>query len=132
LYIYLDRTSLSRIYKNQIWTLVITTFDIGRKVLTEDTITNICSHVFIVFTNLRYLNIASPQHHMHFPRLSFENRLSTFFSSTLMELHINLANSNDCLYLLDGRFKQLRVLYVNIAFIYPPSVMINNKVDYLS
>ncbi|CAF4431217.1 unnamed protein product, partial [Rotaria magnacalcarata] len=111
--LFIDETPLSRINENQIWSLVVTIPDIGRKRITEDTITAVCARVFTVFTNLRYLNIYSPDY-MYFPRLSFNDELSTFFSSTLMELHINLENSNDCLYLLDGRFNKLRVLYVNI------------------
>ncbi|CAF2186042.1 unnamed protein product, partial [Rotaria magnacalcarata] len=120
------KTPLSRINENQIWSLVVTIPDIGRKRLTEDTITAVCARVFTVFTNLRYLNIYSPDY-MYFSRFSFNDELSTFFSSTLMELHINLENSNDCLYLLDGRFNKLRVLYVNIGFIFPTSAMIGNK-----
>jgi hypothetical protein len=69
---------------------------------------------------------------MDFPRLSFENKLPTFFSSTLMELHINLMTLDDCFYLLDSRFNQLRVLYVNIGQILSPSVLISNKVSYFA
>jgi hypothetical protein len=131
LYICLDKTLLSRINENGISSLVVTIPDIGRKRLTETTITAVCARVFTVFSNLRYLNIYSPDY-MYFPRLSFNDEFSAFFSSTLMELHVNLKNSNDCLYLLDGRFNKLRVLYVNIGFIFPPSVMISTKVNYFA
>jgi len=105
--------------------------DIERKQLTEDTMTAVCVRVFTVFTHLRYFNKYSPEY-MYFPRLSFNVELPRFFSSTLTELHINLEDSNDCLYLLDGRFNNLRVLYVNIGFIFPRSVMIGNKVNYFA
>ena len=38
----------------------------------------------------------------------------TIFSSTLLELHIKLVKFHDCLYLLDGRFNQLRKFHVDI------------------
>ncbi|UJR09477.1 hypothetical protein I4U23_013715 [Adineta vaga] len=38
----------------------------------------------------------------------------------LMELHINVKNFTDCLYLLDGRFRQLHTFYVNVdGFVAP-------------
>jgi hypothetical protein len=49
-----------------------------------------------------------------------------------MELHINLMDLNDCFHLLDGRFNQLRVLYVNIGHILSPPVLISNKVSYFA
>jgi hypothetical protein len=67
---------------------------------------------------------------MNFPRLSFENKLPTFPSPTLMELHINLMDLNDCFHLLAGRFNQLLVLCVNIGCILPPSVLTKNNVSY--
>ena len=66
-------------------------------------------------------------------RLSFHlEEPSTFFSSTLMEIHINVAYITDCLYLLDGRFKQLHTLYVNVSWFPPPSPVHVNQVDYLN
>ncbi len=131
LFIYLDRTPFSRIDLSQILCLAIMISDVTRKRLTEYPITTVCTQVFTVFTNLRYLNVCSLGH-MDFPRLSFENKLPTFFSSTLMELHINLMTLDDCFYLLDSRFNQLRVLYVNIGQILSPSVLISNKVSYFA
>ncbi|CAF1498448.1 unnamed protein product [Adineta steineri] len=59
---------------------------------------------------------------------------TNFSSSTLVELHINVARFGDCLYLLDGRFNQLRSFYVRICIIsshliYPSSIT-DNKVGY--
>jgi hypothetical protein len=131
LFIYLDRTPFSRIDLNQILCLAIMISDVTRKRLTKYPITAVCTQVFTVFTNLRYLNVCSFGH-TDFPRLSFENKLPTLFSPTLMELHINLMDLNDCFHLLDGRFNQLRVLYVNIGHILSPPVLISNKVSYFA
>ncbi|CAF0927994.1 unnamed protein product [Rotaria sordida] len=43
------------------------------------------------------------------------------------KLHVYLKNFNDCLYLLDGRFNQLRILHVNIDCIIISNLTINNK-----
>jgi hypothetical protein len=46
---------------------------------------------------------------------------TTLFSSTLTHLCINMYNLEDCLYLLDGRLKQLTTLIVGIRYITDPS-----------
>lgn len=89
-YIYLERTIFNRTEKNQIVSLIMIT-DVGRKLLTESTITTVCENVFSVFTNLQHLNICSSAH-VNYPQLLFEGNLPTFFSSTLIELHINVRN----------------------------------------
>ena len=42
------------------------------------------------------------------------NEQPSLFSSTLLELHINVYLFDDCLYLLDGRLNQLHTLFVNV------------------
>jgi hypothetical protein len=54
------------------------------------------------------------------------------FSSSLTTLHINVEDFNDCLYLLDGRFKQLHTFYVNVHIFLPPLSTIVNQVDNFS
>jgi hypothetical protein len=129
LFIYLDRIPFSRVDLTRISGLVLMISDVRKKQLTDYPITSVCEQVFTLFTNLQYLNVCSFGH-INFPRLSFENKLPTFSSPTLMELHINLMYLDDCFHLLDGRFNQLRVLCVNIVCIYPPSVLTKNSVSY--
>jgi len=75
------------------------------------------TRIFTVFTNLIYLNLYK------FARIDidpFPNGSAasvTFSSSTLMELHVNVGGFGDCLYLLDGRFDQLRSFYIKISII---------------
>ena len=59
--------------------------------------------------------------------LSFGDEIP-MYSSTLLELHINLASSVDFLSLLDGRLSQLHTLYVEIKF-FRSSVGIDMKVN---
>lgn len=129
LLIYLDKISFSRIDLTQISGLVLMIGDVGEKRLIADPITSVCKEVFVLFTNLKYLNVCSFGH-MDLRRLSFENNLPTFSSSTLMELHINLMDLDDCFHLLNGRFSQLRFLYVNVNYIDSPSVLTQNHVSY--
>jgi hypothetical protein len=82
--------------------------------------TTVFTHVLSVFTNLRYLKLDSTSPHVYAQQLSFENKPPTFFSSTLMELHANVCSFIDCLYLLDGRFNQLRTFHVKISTVLPP------------
>jgi hypothetical protein len=95
----------------------------------------VCTHVLNMFTNLICLKF-HPYDDIYvgrIGRLSFKSREpTTLFSSSLMELHIEVADFTDCLYLLDGRFKQLRRFYVNVHLFMPPSPAIINKVCYLN
>ena len=88
------------------------------------------TRIFTVFTNLTYLNLNK------FTRIDIDRPNvsipTTFSSSTLVELHINVSLFDDCLYLLDGRFSQLRTLFVNVSDIVPLQSSLSNKVTYAS
>ncbi|CAF1212660.1 unnamed protein product [Rotaria sp. Silwood1] len=47
-------------------------------------------------------------------------------SSSMEQLHVNVTFFDDCLYLLDRRFNQLRVLHVKITWIRSSGLTINN------
>jgi hypothetical protein len=96
--------------------------------ITENGNTSIFAHIFPIFTNLQYLNFAPSA--ISYQELSFDISSPLVFSSNLLELHVNLDQFTDCLYLLDGRFNQLRKLYVNISLIIPSRLVIDNKVNY--
>jgi hypothetical protein len=110
-YLFLEETSLIYRFKNQMLSFVIET------VGTQDTLVKIDTLIFIhilnMFTNLQYLNF-NPYFFCN-QRISFCSSLPPIFSSTLLELHIKVMYIEDCLYLLDGRFNQLRTLYVYIS-----------------
>ena len=59
----------------------------------------------------------------------FGRESPVFFSSTLLELHLTVHLFDECLFLLDGRFSQLRVLVVTTARIYHPQRTMINKVS---
>lgn len=126
----LDKNPLIDIFKNQISKMVITIADNRKNLFEGNVSTTVFTHVLSVFTNLRFLKFHSSSPHEYAQRLSFENKPPTFFSSTLMELHANVHSFNDCLYLLDGRFNQLRTFHVKLSTVLRPSRMINNQVGY--
>jgi hypothetical protein len=88
------------------------------------------NRILTVFTNLTYL-YCHPVFESDQPLLSFEEKTPIFFSSALLELHINVASLSDCLYLLDGRLNQLRTFHIDIDFVGRPSSLINQKASYL-
>jgi hypothetical protein len=66
------------------------------------------------FRNLKHLSIIGSSR-CSFPYIGHCNSpSSTFSSSTLNKLRIRVISYADCLAVLDGRFKQLRTLIVDI------------------
>jgi len=96
----------------------------------DDLVHFIFLRIFWMFTNLKYLHIASSA--SDYQRLSFGVSPPSIFSSNLVELHINLNEFSDCLYLLDGRLSQLRTLHANIRKINELASGIENRVSYLA
>ncbi|CAF4591041.1 unnamed protein product, partial [Rotaria socialis] len=80
-------------------------------IFSDDTDTLIFTDLFNMFENLQYF--------------IFE-RTSTFMSSILVELNVNVVHFTECLYLLDGRFNKLRTLHVNIDWIAHSTLIIDD------
>ncbi|CAF1432737.1 unnamed protein product [Rotaria sordida] len=99
IYLFNDESLFTRMFKNQVSSLVISINANGSLSSRED-----------VYAQLSF-GISSPN----------------VFSSTLLELHVCLSHFTDCLYLLDGRFNELRILHVNINFISSSNLTIDNQ-----
>lgn len=80
------------------------------------------------FSNLQCLNYGHSS--ISYKRITFNMKSPTFLSSTLLELHVCVNDFNDCLYLLDGRFNQLRAFYIDVDHILSTTSNINTKVVY--
>ncbi|CAF4418073.1 unnamed protein product, partial [Rotaria sp. Silwood2] len=113
------------IYKNQILSLVIDINTNGEVDSTININTPLFEQIFTTFINLRSLIFCPSSIRSQY--LFFDILPSTIVSSTLLELHVCLSKFRDCLYLLDGRFNQLRIFHVNIAIIALSSSTFNNK-----
>jgi hypothetical protein len=126
-YLCLDESSLVRIFQNQIMTLSVTGKNGDNDGFTMNMRANLFIYILNMFTNLLHLkfyqNLNNPTEFVLF------NDQSSMFCSTLVELHINVYFFDDCLFLLDGRFNQLRILLVNVFHIWRLRSTITNKVS---
>jgi len=68
---------------------------------------------------------------MSYPGLSlYDLPSTTFFSPILTHLHINVNTFDDCLYLLDGRLKQLITLSVTVYSVDNSLAIVHNIVSF--
>jgi hypothetical protein len=121
----LDKSSLIHMFQKQIVTLSVTGNSDNDR-YTMNHLANLFSYIVTMFTNMLHLKFYQSNSFILF------NGQPSLFSSTLMELHINVYLFDDCLYLLDGRLSQLRMLFVNVNRIFPLRSTFNNKVRYIS
>mgnify|MGYP006933269977 FL=1 len=82
--------------------------------------------ILTTFVNLRSLMYCPSK--MFYQCLFFDTLPSSLISSILLELHVCVNTFTECLYLLDGRFKQLRLFDVQIHVIDYSTVTLDNKV----
>ena len=82
--------------------------------LAQEVSTTLFENILYVSTNLRSLIFHSPFSYECNQLFSFGNPSSRLFSPTLLELHLTVTWFGDCLYLLDGRFDQLRTFHIKI------------------
>ena len=101
--------------KNQIESLIITIRENRNENSITEKNTNVFTNLFIMFTNLKSFKFDSCSIKDQY--ISFDISPPLISSSKLVELHVNVPTFNDCLYLLDGRFDQLRVFFVRISWI---------------
>jgi hypothetical protein len=94
----------------------------------ETTNSIIFTEILAKFSNLRCLKFN--------PSSSYRDTLfvymerGTAICSTLLELHVSVTDIRQCLRILDGRFDQLRILYITLYFISPRFVNIEHKVGF--
>jgi hypothetical protein len=86
----------------------------------------IFTEILTKFTNLRCLkfNPSTSNHDTIFVH-------ETAIYSTLLELHVSVTDIRQCLLILDGRFDQLRILYITWRYISRKFVNIEHKVGFL-
>ena len=87
------------------------------------------AHILTYCENLKHLKIIPTPTVDFCPCLSLRKSLANTFSSlTLNYLCINVGNITDCLYLLDGRLKQLNTCIVRIYCSEKNSLIVHNMV----
>jgi hypothetical protein len=125
---FLDESSVLRLFKEQIKTLILIPSHNKIELLME-LFTETCATIFALCRNLIHLDF-NRYNHNGYARLSLCTLpTTTCFSSTLTILHANVANFDDCLCLLDGRLIQLTEFIVDIQRIDTSSLDIDNTVN---
>ncbi|CAF3433025.1 unnamed protein product [Rotaria sp. Silwood1] len=123
--LFTEKNPLTHIFKNQIRSL-FTSFN-------KENISSplgglspiIFTKILTIFTNLQCLKFNPSASYLDASVLHMADE--TAICSTLLELHITVANMEDCLYILDGRFDQLRILYVTFYGSFPGFFNIEHK-----
>jgi len=114
-------------FQNQISSLIIDIVQYYENInLAEDGNVHIFTRILTVSSKLQCLNFGPSL--FWYQRLTFPILTPTVFSRTLLELHVSVQNFMDCLYLLDGRFDQLRTFYIHINHIFLPHKIVDHKV----
>jgi hypothetical protein len=91
---------------------------------------NVYEHIFTFLENLTHLTIIAPSD-SRYPPLTLVGLPSTIFSSLILtKLSINVAIFDDCLFLLDGRLKQLSTFIVEVNMFSNVSFIGYNQVSF--
>ncbi|CAF4560843.1 unnamed protein product [Rotaria sp. Silwood2] len=120
---FFDQNPLTDLFQNQILSLTFN-MTVNKNPDKRDLInTIIFQRIIKIFINLQYLNFCPSS--IWYSKLSFDSLVKDL-SSNLLELHVTVNNFDDCLYLLDGHFNELRKFHVNISDIHSAQLTINN------
>ena len=124
---YFDETIFTGTLKNRIRSFSIDMNTNEERRSRRTTSEAVFTHILSTFSNFRRLNLnPNALWHQH---LSFDTLSPSVRSSTLLELHVCVFDFNDCLRLLDGRFRQLRIFDVKIDSLFASlSDVIDNEV----
>ncbi|CAF1218127.1 unnamed protein product [Rotaria sp. Silwood1] len=125
--ILLDENPLIHIFKNQVSSLKINFNNKNNSCPMVGISSVIFQKILTIYTNLRCLkcNPSSP----------FGDALYLYPANgiaicpTLLELHVSVTDMKQCLHILDGRFDQLRILYVTFDSVSPEFFNIEDNVE---
>ncbi|CAF4031660.1 unnamed protein product [Rotaria magnacalcarata] len=107
-----NESPFRHIFKQQITNLTVINNDTDVHISTVDYTKDVYVHIFNFFTNLKHLSIAKSSSGMCQGLLLRDLSSTTFSSSILIKLCINVHGIDDCLSLLDGRLENLLTLIV--------------------
>ncbi|CAF4943822.1 unnamed protein product, partial [Rotaria socialis] len=120
-----DESYFAHIFKSQITHLVVL-IDYTESRSYDDLRINVFQRIFSLLTTLTDLDFGQCSRSLH-PVLTFNNSSADeCFSSTIVNLRINVRTFDDCQCLLDGRLSQLRTFIVRIDFISNSKLSVNN------
>ncbi|CAF3472364.1 unnamed protein product [Rotaria socialis] len=123
--IFNNESSFVRNFKHQIFDLTVTINADRTGEHICKLFTNVFTIIFIMFTNLIYLDFRSINDCLSSPRSLNKFLSPTIYSSNIVHLNVRVYNFNDCLCLLDGDLSQLHTFIVQVDTIYNTSMIIN-------
>jgi hypothetical protein len=128
----LDDSFFGHIYKQQMTDLILINNEDHITITYEEYTMNFYATILAFFENLKHLTIVRSSV-KDYPPLSLYNLSSTTFSSsTLTKLCIDVDSFDDCLALFDGRLKNLTTCIVQISYITDGSSTSYNMVSLCS
>jgi hypothetical protein len=126
---YLDHPIFRHICKQQITDVILIINENNCKISWKSYTRNVYAFSLTFFANLKHLTIV-PSSINKYPRFSlYDLPPTTFFSSILTKLCVNVDDFDDCLALLDGRLKQLITFTIQII---PISDLISTSYNMVS
>ena len=128
---FLDESIFRHIFQDQITELILQNNDNNsHERILKDYTEKVYVFILSFFKNLNHLSIIESSI-TDYPPLSICHLPSTTFSSEILtKLCIDVFTFDDCLYLLDGRLKQLTTFIVQIGYIDNDSPIVHNTVSY--
>ncbi|CAF2878107.1 unnamed protein product [Rotaria sp. Silwood2] len=126
--LFVDENPLIHIFKNQVSSLKINFNNKNNSCPMVGISSVIFQKILTIYTNLRCLK--------YNPSSSFGDALYLYpgngiaICPTLLELHVSVTEMKQCLHILDGRFDQLRILYVTFDSVSPELFNIEDNVGY--
>ncbi|CAF1177881.1 unnamed protein product [Rotaria sp. Silwood1] len=125
-----DKSIFQHIFKYQITELILENNDnndyADENISPKEYNKNVYVSILTLFENLQSLSIVGSFTSSYPPLSIVDLPSTTFCSSTLTKLCINIRSLDDCLYLLDGRIKRLTTFIVQIRDIHNDLSIIHN------
>lgn len=101
---------------------------IRNEVFTNKLFTDVCERILSICEKCTYFDMNQSEL-IKYSKISFDNNFRRmFYSSYLHTLSIHVKTFTDCLYLLDGRLKNLSALKIRIFVIEALSTVTDNQV----
>ncbi|CAM4845161.1 unnamed protein product [Rotaria magnacalcarata] len=123
--LFFDPNHLAHIFKNQISSLFINFYTGSNSLRMESVYSIIFTLILTNLTNLRCLKF-NPSSSFGGILLSHTTRGAAIYS-TLLELHVSVTDMTECMCMLDGRFDQLRILYITVYRNLPRSLNLEHE-----
>lgn len=130
LHISLDGMPFESILKRQITDLILICNKDTIRSSSRSHIIDVYAHILIFFENLTHLSVVDLSEKQDYLLSLDDLPPTTFTSSNLTQLRIKLGTLEDCLALLDGRLKCLKILVVTVYNINNESTTVENIVSF--